>query len=146
MRNMFQLVFLNVTLFYFVSTVGEFIQNSPITYKDLNPIFFQRDDPDIEKQWAALIACTPPILCEGKFHFEYYKDIEPSNHERGNMDLNMGKPNCTGSFTVYTKSKLQGDSLRTEESLHQVMPGLQSTVIPNQCSETTSASQECKNL
>jgi hypothetical protein len=36
----------------------------------------------------------------------------------------MGKPNCTGSITVYTKPKLQGDFLRTEESLHQVYKGL----------------------
>jgi hypothetical protein len=41
-----------------------------------------------------------------------------------NLDLNMGKPNCTGSITVYTKSRQRGDSLTTEESLHQVSFGL----------------------
>jgi hypothetical protein len=40
-----------------------------------------------------------------------------------NLDLNMGKPNCTGSITVYTKSRQRGDSLTTEESLHQVSFG-----------------------
>jgi len=29
---------------------GELIENSLITYRDLNPIFFQKDDPDIERQ------------------------------------------------------------------------------------------------
>ena len=52
---------------------GELIENSLITYRDLNPIFFQRDDPDIERQWAALRACQSPILCDGNFHYEQYQ-------------------------------------------------------------------------
>ena len=56
-----------------VEPEGEVIHNSLITYKDLNPIFFQRDDPDIERQWAALKACTSPIRCDGNFHYELYQ-------------------------------------------------------------------------
>ena len=58
-----------------VEPEGEVIEISMITYKDLNPIFFQRDDPDIERQWAALKACTPPVKCDGNFHYEYYQVI-----------------------------------------------------------------------
>jgi hypothetical protein len=44
-----------------VEPTGEVIHNSLITYKDLNPIFFQLDDPDIERRWEALKSCTPPV-------------------------------------------------------------------------------------
>jgi hypothetical protein len=50
----------------------------------------------------------------------FFQEDEPTKYEKENVDLNNGKPNCTGSITVYTKPKLRGDSLTTEESLHQV--------------------------
>ena len=56
----------------------EVVQNNLITYKDLNPIFFQMDDPDIERRWAALKACIPPVRCDGKFHYEHYQASLPT--------------------------------------------------------------------
>jgi hypothetical protein len=48
------------------------------------------------------------------------QEDESASYESNNLDLNYGKPNCTGSITVYSKSKLRGDSLKVDESLCQL--------------------------
>lgn len=85
----------------------------------MDPIF-QRDDPDIDKQWNALISCIPPIHCEHNFHIEYYKTDDSNMRNDVNQDLNFGKPNCNGTITVFTNPKFKGDHFTTDESLHQV--------------------------
>jgi len=75
----------------------------------------------MEKQWNALISCISPIYCENNFHVEYYQtDDDDTARSDVNQDLSLGKPQCNGTITVYTKPKFKGDHFTTSESLHQV--------------------------
>lgn len=97
-------------------------QNILITFSNLGPVKSPGDDhPDLKRQWEVQKVCTHPIQCKGNFLFEHFEDVEPfKNYETENLDLASGKPNCSGSVTVFTRPKLRGDSLSIEESLCQL--------------------------
>ena len=86
----------------------ELLNDRFITYSDLDPVFFSPDDPDLLRQWETLKTCTPPIRCEGHFHFEPF--IEHEGNES----------NCTGHVELFTRPNYEGELLRVDSSVHQL--------------------------
>merc|ERR1712018_484178 len=80
-----------------------------ITYGDLSPIFY---NGGLLEKWETLKKCEDPIICEGKYHFEFYITDSRDNKTKHFDDGNI--VNCTGSITLFTKSNYSGEVLLIE--------------------------------
>ena len=90
----------------------QIVAQSIVTFKDLSPIFFQVNDPELE-QLEALRQCEKPVECQDNFHFEVYEgDII-------NDDDVEDKCN-NGSLSLYTRPSGEGESLEVSQSLSQI--------------------------
>jgi hypothetical protein len=83
--------------------------NIKLTYQDLSPIFYQLDNPDLARQWEALLECQKPIQCQDNFHIESYAEDEDDVDHK-----------CNGSLVIYTRPYMDGDHLMISDSLNQI--------------------------
>ena len=75
-----------------------------VTFKDLNPVFFQTSDPEVDPQLVALKECQKPVDCTDNFHYQ----------------LNEDDQQCAGSLTLFTGASFDGENLDVSQSLDQL--------------------------
>ena len=78
-----------------------------ITFEDLNPVFFQVDDPDHDSKFEALKTCQKPVECNEHFHYEILDTIDQSE-------------NCNGTLRLYSRPNFEGDTLIVDKSMSQI--------------------------